>query len=116
MTCTLPDLLRQPAPALRALQDRLLAQMVEVCYRAHPFYRGLMQRTGLEPRHLQSCDDLVRLPISTKADFLADPEAFRLRGDDLPSADTTVWKVIYTTGTTSGSITSAISSIHTITT
>lgn len=102
MTFTLPDLQRQPAPALRALQDRLLAQMVEVCYRAHPFYRGLMQRTGLEPRHLQSCDDLIRLPITTKADFLADPEAFRLRGDDLPDADTTVWKVIYTTGTTSG--------------
>lgn len=99
---TLPDLLRQPAPALRALQDRLLAQMVEVCYRAHPFYRGLMKRAGLEPRHLRTCDDLVRLPISTKADFLADPEAFRLRGDDLPPEDSTVWKVVYTTGTTSG--------------
>ncbi len=99
---TLPDLLRQPQPVLRALQDRLLRQMVELCYRAHPYYRRTMMREGLEPRHLQSCEDLVRLPISTKADFLADPEAFRLRGDDLPPEDTTLWKVIYTTGTTSG--------------
>lgn len=99
---TLPDLLRQPAPALRALQDRLLREMVELCYRAHPFYQRLMRREGLEPRHLQTCDDLVRLPVSTKADFLADPEAFRLRGENLPPGDATLWKVIYTTGTTSG--------------
>lgn len=99
---TLPDLLRQPAPALRALQDRLLREMVELCHLAHPFYRRLMKREGLEPRHLQTCDDLVRLPVSTKADFLADPEAFRLQGDRLPPEDTTLWKVIYTTGTTSG--------------
>lgn len=50
--------------------------MVELCSRAHPFYRRLMKCEGLEPRHLQTCDDLVRLPVSTKADFLADPEAF----------------------------------------
>jgi phenylacetate-coenzyme A ligase PaaK-like adenylate-forming protein len=99
---TLPDLLRQPPAALRALQDRLLREMVELCYRAHPFCRRLMKREGLEPRHLQTCDDLVRLPISTKADFLAEPEAFRLRADDLPAGEATLWKVIYTTGTTSG--------------
>lgn len=97
-----PDLLRQPKAELRALQDRLLREMVELCHRAHPFYQRLMKRERLEPRHLQTCDDLVRLPVSTKADFLADPEAFRLRADALPADEATLWKVIYTTGTTSG--------------
>ena len=99
---SLPDILRQPTPAVRALQDRLLRETVELCYTAHPFYRALMRRAGLEPRHLRSCDDLVRLPVSTKSDFLADPEAFQLRGEQLPADFTTLWKVIYTTGTTSG--------------
>lgn len=99
---SLPDLLRQPVAAVRALQDRLLRETIEICYTAHPFYGALMRRAGLEPRHLRSCDDLVRLPVSTKSDFLADPEAFQLRGDHLPADFTTLWKVIYTTGTTSG--------------
>jgi phenylacetate-CoA ligase len=99
---TLPDLLRQPQDKLRALQDRLLRETVELCYRGHPFYQKLMKREGLEPRHIQTCDDLVRLPLSTKKDFLADPDAFRLQGDDLPIEAQTLWKIIYTTGTTSG--------------
>ncbi len=99
---TLPDLLRQPQEKVRALQDRLLQETIELCYRYHPFYRSLMRREKLEPRHIQDCDELQRLPVTTKKDFLSDPEAFRLRGDDLPLEAQVLWKVIYTTGTTSG--------------
>jgi phenylacetate-CoA ligase len=96
------DLLRLPQVELRALQDRLLRQMVELCYRSHPFYRALMRREKLEPRHIQTCDDLVRLPPSSKTDFLADPEAFRIDPNDLSVEEGTLWKIIYTTGTTTG--------------
>ena len=99
---TLPDLLRQPQEKVRALQDRLLKETIELCYKYHPFYRNLMTREKLEPRHVQNCDGLQRLPVTTKKDFLSDPEAFRLRGDDLPLEVQVLWKVIYTTGTTSG--------------
>jgi phenylacetate-CoA ligase len=99
---SLPDLLRQPREALRALQDRLLRRTIELCYDHHPFYSQLMRREKLEPRHIQSCEDLVRLPPSSKTDFLGDPDAFRLRGEGLTEEEGTLWKVIYTTGTTSG--------------
>lgn len=99
---SLPDILRQPTDKVRAVQDRLIRETIEICYKSHPFYRSLMRREGLQPRHVRNCDDLIRLPISTKADFLADPDAFRLRGSTLPPEFTTLWKVIYTTGTTSG--------------
>lgn len=102
LSFTLPDLLRQPQDRVRALQDRLLKETIELCYKHHPFYRSLMTREKLEPRHVQNCDDLQRLPVTTKKDFLSDPEAFRLRGDDLPLDVQVLWKVIYTTGTTSG--------------
>ena len=99
---TLPDLLFRPSAEVGALQDRLLAETVERCYRGHPFYRRLMKQEGLQPRHIRSREDLSRLPVTTKADFLADPEAFRLRLDDSSLLEQTLWKVIYTTGTTSG--------------
>ena len=102
LSFTLPDLLRQPQEKVRALQDRLLQETIELCYKYHPFYRDLMTREKLEPRHIQNCDDLQRLPVTTKKNFLSDPEAFRLRGDDLPLDVQVLWKVIYTTGTTSG--------------
>ncbi|MBV8914475.1 MAG: phenylacetate--CoA ligase family protein, partial [Acetobacteraceae bacterium] len=92
----------QPLERIRALQDRLLRGTIEICYRNHPYYGAVMRREKLEPRHIQSCADLVRLPLTSKTDFLGDPDAFRLRGDGLPLEMTTLWKVIYTTGTTSG--------------
>jgi len=99
---TLPEILNQPWPAVRALQDRLLRRTIELCYEGHPYYSRLMRRERLEPRHIQGCDDLVRLPVTTKRDFLADPDAFRLGGPALTLEERTLWKVMYTTGTTSG--------------
>jgi phenylacetate-CoA ligase len=98
----LPDVLRQPAEVVRAYQDRMLGRMVEICYDYHPFYSRLMRREGLAPRHIRTCADLMRLPPTTKADFLADPDAFRLNVEKLPANEGVLWKVVYTTGTTSG--------------
>ena len=111
---SLPDLLRQPWDKVRALQDRLLRETVKLAYHHHPFYSKLMRKAGLEPRHIQGCDDLVRLPTSSKADFLADPDAFRLDPQRLPPEQGTLWKIVYTTGTTSGRP-APIMSLHTIT-
>ena len=99
---SLPDILHQPREKVRALQDRLLRETVELAYNHHPFYSKLMRKEGLEPRHIQTCDDLVRLPTSSKADFLADPDAFRLDPDCVPAEQGTLWKIVYTTGTTTG--------------
>ena len=99
---SLPDVLRQPWDKVRALQDRLLRETVALAYDHHPFYGRLMRRERLEPRHLRSCDDLVRLPTSSKEDFLADPDAFRLDPNCVPPEQGTLWKIVYTTGTTSG--------------
>jgi phenylacetate-coenzyme A ligase PaaK-like adenylate-forming protein len=98
----LPDMLRQSPEKVLALQDALLRRMVALCYEAHPFYAAVMRREGIEPRHIQSCADLVRLPPASKADFLTDPDAFRLDPAKLPGHEGTLWKVVYTTGTTTG--------------
>ena len=99
---SLPDILRQPIDKVRELQNRLLRETVELAYNHHPFYSKLMRREKLEPRHIQTCDDLVRLPPSSKTDFLADPDAFRLDPECVPAEQGTLWKIVYTTGTTTG--------------
>lgn len=99
---TKPDLLRCSPAEITELQDRLIEQQVQLCYDHHPFYSALMRREQIEPRHIRSIRDLERLPPTSKYDFLADPEAFRLRPDALPLHEGILSKVIYTTGTTTG--------------
>jgi phenylacetate-CoA ligase len=69
---------------------------------AHPFYRERFR----ELDSIRTLDDLARLPPTRKDDYIADPEAFRLRADDLPAdfapTERVLWDVAYTTGTTSG--------------
>ncbi|MCS6800939.1 MAG: AMP-binding protein [Chloroflexota bacterium] len=85
---------------LRARQNAALARMVALCERAHPFYQRLFREQGLTAADLQTVDDLQRLPLTRKADLMADPEAFRLQAPDLPVHEQVIWDIAYTTGTT----------------
>jgi phenylacetate-CoA ligase len=73
---------------------------------AHPFYRARFRELGLAAGDIRSLDDLQALPLTRKDDYISDPEAFRLRPEDLPadfsSEERVLWDVAYTTGTTSG--------------
>ena len=73
---------------------------------AHPFYRTRFRELGLAAGDIRSLDDLQALPLTRKEDYISDPEAFRLRPEDLPadfsSEERVLWDVAYTTGTTSG--------------
>lgn len=99
---TLPDLLRQPREAVRSLQNRLLRETIDRCYRGHPYYRRLMLEHGLTPADVQTVDDLVKLPVTKKQTFIANSEDFRLQLDDLPAEERLLREIVYTTGTTSG--------------
>lgn len=99
---SLPDVLRQPLVAVQALQDRLLERMIALCYDHHPYYGKLMRAERLRPEHIRNRDELERLPPCSKNEFLADPDAFRLRPEAEPGHGGMLWKVLYTTGTTTG--------------
>ena len=96
------DILCRPLEEVRQLQDRLITEIVDLCYRGTAHYRQIMDRADLVPSDISSINALEQLPITTKEDFLADPEAFRIQLEDLPVAEQTLWEVVYTTGTTSG--------------
>lgn len=98
------DALAFDAAALKELQDRLLAAQVALCYTAHPFYSRLMRHLDLDPADVTSTQDLAKLPVTTKQDFLRDPDAFRLDPEaaSLPPLESNIWDIIYTTGTSTG--------------
>ena len=93
-------------PDLHALAATRLRRTLAAVAAAHPFYRARFHALGLRPEDIRSVDDLQALPLTHKDDYISDPEAFRLRPDDLPAdfsaEERVLWDVAYTTGTTSG--------------
>lgn len=90
-----------PDERLAARRNELLARQVGWLAEASPFYRELMQREHIDPEKIQSMDDLVRFPVTTKQDLMSDPNAFRLRFAQSGIYDLT-YATVYTTGTTMG--------------
>ena len=91
---------------LESLREERLRRTMRAVAAAHPFYRARFRELGIDPGGIGSLDDLRTLPPTHKQHYIGDPEAFRLRADDLPADFTAeervLWDVAYTTGTTTG--------------
>lgn len=97
---------RQAGEALDRQRGARLQRTLAAVAAAHPFYRERFRALKLDPRDVRTVDDLGLLPLTHKSDYIADPDAFRLRGEALPedfaAEERVLWDVAYTTGTTSG--------------
>lgn len=85
--------------------DARLRRTLELCARAHPYYQRIWAEQAVDPAAVTTIEDLVKLPLTAKSDFMAAPETFVLdteRLPELPLEERTLWNVAYTTGTTSG--------------
>lgn len=92
----LPTLFVEPEEIVEA-QNALLGSMLDIVAERHPYYRSLFAASGVDVGLVRTIDDLTEVQLTTKSDFVVDPESFRLdpeEGDEL-------WDVIYTTGSTS---------------
>ena len=100
MTESGPDIMfGLDAPSLAALRQVRLAATLDRVFAAHPYYRRQFAELGILRGDLTSPSDLVRLPVTTKADYIGDPESFRLGGEGAADEEeTVVWDVMYTTG------------------
>src|SRR5215470_5310870 len=88
------------------VRDQRLRRTLQAISLAHPFYRARFGDLRTDVKAIRTLDDLEILPPTHKSEYIADPEAFRLRPDDLPAdysnEERTLWDVSYTTGTTAG--------------
>ena len=93
-------ILRQPIEAIEALQSEKLRHVLALCAKGHPFYRKRWAEAGIDIASIRTVADLPRLPLTTKQDLMADPEAFRLDVPELPLHERALWEIIHTTGST----------------
>jgi phenylacetate-CoA ligase len=89
--------------ALRERQERLFQRMIGLCASAHPHYKRVFAEHGISPDALRTLDDLSRLPLTQKAELLANPEDFRLQLESIEQLsleERVTHDLVYTAGTT----------------
>jgi phenylacetate-CoA ligase len=97
---------------LRAAREKHLTATLDRIFAAHPFYRRLFADLGIQRADLAGLKDLTKLPITTKADYISDPQGFRLGAEGAVDEDeTVVWDIMYTTGS-SGAPTPFVSTTY----
>ena len=89
------------AEQLRHIREARLARTLDRVFDAHSFYRRRFAALNLSRPDLPDLASLRRLPITTKADFMAEPENFSLGPDGAADlGEHVVWDTMYTTGST----------------
>ena len=58
-----------PPEEMRFLQGKRLHRMVDYVYHNVPFYRAKLQALDITPEDIQTIDDIVKLPFTTKQDL-----------------------------------------------
>ena len=96
------ELLFRDRAAIEAAQAGALAEMMDLVCERHPYYRDVLAERHLRREAFRSLSDLAKLPVTTKAAYMREPERFVLSGEGLPEEMRTVWDTMYTTGSTSG--------------
>ena len=89
---------------IEAARREALATTLDLAATRHALTRRKMAEAGLTRADLATPADLARLPVTTKAELMAEPEAalLDLDGADVPEEQRIVWDVMHTTGSTSG--------------
>jgi phenylacetate-CoA ligase len=96
---------------IRAMQDEMLKRQMEWVWDGHDYYKRMFAANGIEQGDIQSVDDLEKLPLTFKKDYMAEPDAFKLKPSS-PTLYDWVFEVTYTTGSTTGIPTAFWNTIH----
>ncbi|MEW6665302.1 MAG: AMP-binding protein [Thermodesulfobacteriota bacterium] len=89
---------------LRPLQEERFQRQMDLVFAGHPYYREVFSRQRLTRGDFRGLDDLVKLPLTRKEDYIARPEEFRLRlgqVEGISREERAIWDIIYTSGSTS---------------
>jgi phenylacetate-CoA ligase len=99
MTTNADPLFASDDAELASLREQRFAATLDRVFAAHPHYKRKFAELRLNRSDVRRLADLGKLPVTTKADYVAEPDAFVLgaagAADD---AETVVWDIMYTTG------------------
>lgn len=101
-----------PRAEIEAARERCFRASIALIAERHPYYRRAMQARSLSAGDFATTADLVKLPVTTKADYMAAPDDFRLDTAGLDEEMRAVWDVMHTTGSTTGRPTPFVSTAY----
>lgn len=84
------------------IQDERLAALVDAVIPANPFWTRRFEAAGLSAADVRTRDDLQKLPLTEKADLVADQEQHAPYGSNLTFPVTAYSRMHQTSGTTTG--------------
>src|SRR5215467_2027763 len=64
------DLLYRSHEEIRTIQNQRFRHQIALCFRAHPYYQEVFRRFKLTPDDFQTVEDVQKLPVTTKQDYL----------------------------------------------
>jgi phenylacetate-coenzyme A ligase PaaK-like adenylate-forming protein len=97
------DLSFKSKDEIRTAQNANLVKQMERLEKFSPYYREKFKEWGLDPKSIQTVDDLTKIPLTSKEDFMKDRgESFKLDLDFNNIYEYILYEVTYTTGTTTG--------------
>lgn len=108
----IPDLPFRPRAEIEAVQEDRFAQMLDLCFARHPYYRRVFAERGIRRADIAGLADIGRIPIIDKSIYAAAPEQFRLETEGLEPEARVMWDVMHTTGTSGGAPTPFHSTAH----
>jgi phenylacetate-CoA ligase len=59
--------------AIVSFQNRRIRKLVDYAYRKVPYYRSLFDKHGITPAQIKGLEDLKRIPISSREDYMREP-------------------------------------------
>lgn len=92
----------EPRAAQEAAREKRFRDTADLIFARHPAYRRIARELGLAPQDFQCVSDIGKLPVTTKAAYMAAPEDYRLESSGLSNEIRATWDVMHTTGTTTG--------------
>src|SRR5262245_5650639 len=95
-----PKMETLPREDLRRLQAKRLRGVVERAYEKSPFHRRLMDQAKAKPSRIRSYEDLRRLPLTTREEWMRCQEGTPPFGDMLANDPADAVRYHMTSGTT----------------
>lgn len=95
------DLYYEDLQQLTQARNDVLNATLDRVFDFHPYYKKLFAEHGIARSDIRGVEDLVRLPLTGKSDYVGNPSAFTLSlPDSVEAEERIVWDVMYTTGST----------------
>jgi phenylacetate-CoA ligase len=91
----------KPAEKIREIQNANLRNQMQLLAGQHPYYKRMFKENKVNPDDIKTTDDLARIPLTTKQEYMEHHEEFRLVPEDVGLWEA-LFDLTYTTGTTTG--------------